>query len=168
MAPDQNPDPDAPRPDRQETPAQRADRNWVELLQELRVLQTGVQVLTGFLLILPFQAEFESLDGYQRTVYLTLLVTSVLATALLTAPVSLHRALFRRRLKTSVVETGDRQARAALAALGLTLTGTVLFVFDVVVGRAAGIIAGGAVFLVIVALWVLVPGWLRRHADPVV
>ncbi|GAB3163168.1 DUF6328 family protein [Myceligenerans halotolerans] len=167
MAPDDTRDPDRPLPVLQETPAQRADRNWVELLQELRVMQTGVQVLTGFLLILPFQAEFGSLDHYQRTVHLTLLVTSVLATTLLTAPVSLHRALFRRRLKTSVVGTGDRLARAALAALGLTLTGTVLFVFDVVVGRVAGIVAGSAVLLPIVMLWVLLPAWLRRHADPV-
>ncbi|WP_123814320.1 DUF6328 family protein [Myceligenerans xiligouense] len=167
MTADETPDPDRPRPIRQETPAQRADRNWVELLQELRVLQTGVQVLTGFLLILPFQAEFESLDTYQRTVYLTLLVTSVLATTLLTAPVSLHRALFQRHLKIPVVGTGDRLARAALAALGLTLTGTVLFVFDVVVGRVSGVVAGGAVLVVIVALWVLVPAWLRRRADPV-
>lgn len=159
--------PDRPLPMLQESPAQRADRNWIELLQELRVMQTGVQVLTGFLLILPFQAGFADLDGYQRTVYLTLLAASVLTTTILTATVSLHRALFRRRLKISVVYTGDRLARVALAALGLTLTGTALFVFDVVIGRVAGAIAGGAVLVMIVALWILVPGWLRRHAEPV-
>lgn len=166
MAPDEPPVPDRPLPMLQESAAQRADRNWVELLQELRVMQTGVQVLTGFLLILPFQAEFGALDGYQRAVYLSLLFASVLATTLLTATVSLHRALFRRRLKTSVVETGDRLARAALAALGLTLTGTVLFVFDVVVGRVAGVVTGGVVLVTIVALWVVLPVRLRRHGEP--
>src|ERR1043165_4341557 len=99
---------------RPETPEQRSDRNWNELLQELRVMQTGVQILTGFLLILPFQSRFADLDDYQRTVYLTLVLVCVATTGLLVAPVALHRALFRKHLKRSVVTGGDLMARAGL------------------------------------------------------
>ena len=104
---------------RKETPVERADRNWNELLQELRVMQTGTQILTGFLLTLPFQSRFADLDGYQRTVYLALVVTTVLATALILAPVSVHRSLFQRQLKRSIVTVGDRITRVALGVLAL-------------------------------------------------
>src|ERR1700754_2235831 len=89
--------------DRDETEAQRLDRNWSSLLQELRVAQTGVQLLTGFLLILPFQQRFSQLDGTMRTVYLVTVGCSIGATVLLIAPVSMHRLLFRQhRMKTLV------------------------------------------------------------------
>ena len=78
---------------------QRLDRNWADLLQELRVVQTGVQLLTGFLLTLPFQARFEQLSGYERTIYLVTVTLSVAATGFLIAPVSLHRILFRRHAR---------------------------------------------------------------------
>ena len=81
--------------DRDETEAQRLDRNWSGLLQELRVAQTGVQLLTGFLLTLPFQQRFTQLDGVMRTVYLVTVACSIGATVLLVAPVSMHRLLFR-------------------------------------------------------------------------
>src|SRR5690606_28496311 len=106
-------------PLRDETPAERSDRNWVELLQELRVMQTGVQVLTGFLLTLPFQARFTELDGFQIGLYLILVVLSVLATGLLIAPVSVHRMVFGRGLKRSLVETADRLAVAALVLVAV-------------------------------------------------
>ena len=148
---------------RKETPTERADRNWSELLQELRVMQTGTQILTGFLLTLPFQSRFADLDDYQRTVYLALVVTTVLATALILAPVSVHRSLFQKQLKQSIVTVGDRITRVALAVLALAVTGTALLVFDVVVGRAAGLVVGGCVLAVMVTLWVVLPEVLRRR-----
>ncbi|WP_369370400.1 DUF6328 family protein [Promicromonospora sp. Populi] len=148
---------------RTETPTERADRNWSELLQELRVMQTGTQILTGFLLTLPFQSRFADLDEYQRLVYLALVVTAVLATALILAPVSVHRSLFQRQLKRSVVTVGDRITRVALGVLALAVTGTALLVFDVVVGRTAGLVVGGCVLAVMVALWVVLPEVLRRR-----
>ncbi|MDY6999819.1 MAG: DUF6328 family protein, partial [Actinomycetota bacterium] len=81
---------------RRETEMERLDRNWNSLLQELRVVQTGVQVLTGFLLTLPFQGRFDILDGGMQNVYLVTVCTAVLSTALLVAPVAMHRLLFRR------------------------------------------------------------------------
>jgi hypothetical protein len=149
---------------RQETREERSDRNWVELLQELRVMQTGVQILTGFLLTLPFQQRFADLDGYQRTVYLVLVVLSVLTTGMLVAPVSLHRALFRKHMKAEVVTGGDRMTRISLVLLALVMTGTVVLVFDVVLGRVAGFVVGAAVLVLLLALWVVVPAAVRRRS----
>ena len=148
---------------RKETPTERADRNWNELLQELRVMQTGTQILTGFLLTLPFQSRYADLDDYQRTVYLVLVMTAVTATALILAPVSVHRALFQKQMKRSVVTIGDRITRVALGVLALAVTGTALLVFDVVVGRTAGIVVGAFVLVLMIVLWVVLPAVLRRR-----
>lgn len=148
---------------RPETPAQRSDRNWIELLQELRVMQTGVQILTGFLLTLPFQPRFEDLTDYQRTLYLVLVVLAASTTGLAVAPVSMHRALFRRHLKRELVTAADRMTRAALVLLALVVTGTTSLVFDVVVGHDAGLVVGGAMLVVLVALWLALPVAVRRR-----
>jgi hypothetical protein len=157
---------DSPAHDgRFETENERLDRNWVELLQELRVIQTGTQILTGFLLTLAFQQRFVSLDSYQDVVYLVLVCLAALATVLALTPVSLHRALFRHRGKGLLVTVANRLMQATLAVVGITLAGTILFVLDVVVGRAAGVV-GGAVALVIVAIaWLVLPAALRRRLD---
>ncbi|MCA5894083.1 DUF6328 family protein [Isoptericola sp. NEAU-Y5] len=151
-------------PGRPETPEQRSDRNWVELLQELRVMQTGVQILTGFLLILPFQSRFGDLDAYQRTVYLVLVLVCVVTTGLLVAPVALHRALFRHHLKESVVTGGDRLTRAALVLLAVALAGTALLIFDVVVGRTAGIVVGAVAAVFLLGLWAVIPAIVRLRS----
>jgi multisubunit Na+/H+ antiporter MnhG subunit len=149
---------------RPETPEQRSDRNWNELLQELRVLQTGVQILTGFLLILPFQSRFAELDDLQRTVYLVDVLLCIGATGVFIAPVALHRALFRRHMKTSVVTGGDRFTRVGLVLLAVALSATTMLIFDVVLGRVEGIVVGGAVALVLLVLWAVLPVVVgRRH-----
>ena len=152
---------------RHETPAERADRNWNELLQELRVTQTGVQLLTGFLLTLPFQQRFAELDNVQVGIYLTLVLLAALTTVLVIAPVSLHRLLFRRRLKMMTVRTGHVIALAGLASLALVVVGTVLLVFDVVVGRSTAITVALAVLVVIVLGWLVAPLVFGRHAETV-
>jgi hypothetical protein len=88
----------------------------------------------------------------------------VAATGFIVAPVSLHRILFRRHLKRELVESADRLALAGLALLALVLTGTALLLFDVVVGRTAGWVAGGAVLVGLGALWLAVPLRLSRRA----
>nr|WP_276610333.1 DUF6328 family protein [Kineococcus indalonis] len=142
---------------RRETPTERMDRNWVELLQELRVVQTGVQLLAGFLMTLPFQSRFEELDRYQRGVYVAVLLLAVTAIVLFVAPVGYHRALFRRRSKARLVDVGTRYAKAGLATVGLVVTGGVLLVVDVVGGRPAGLAAAGFVGLLVVLCWWLLP-----------
>ncbi len=152
------------RSDRHETPTERLDRNWAELLQELRVTQTGVQILTGFLLTVPFQQRFAELDGYQRAVYLVLVVLATVATAFIVAPVSLHRMLFRRGLKRELVDSADRLSRVGLAALGLVLAGGTLLIFDVVVNRVAGVVAGTVMLGTLLVVWLAVPARLVRRA----
>ncbi|MPZ61489.1 MAG: sodium:proton antiporter [Propionibacteriales bacterium] len=142
---------------------QRLNRNWNELLQELRVTQTGVQILTGFLLILPFQEKFADLTDTQRGVYLVTVVLAVAATALLLAPVSHHRTLFRRQRKEWLVLLAGRFAQAGLASLALAVTGVLWLLFDLVVGRPASLIAAASALVAFVALWWAVPVLDRRR-----
>src|SRR6266508_4388199 len=104
------PDADWNRRERQESELQRLDRNFNELLQELRVAQTGVQILFAFLLTLAFTQRFGEVTGFQRGLYYGTLVAAALATSLLIAPVSLHRLLFRRHQKGRVVIAANRLA----------------------------------------------------------
>lgn len=151
--------------DRDETEAERLDRNWSSLLQELRVAQTGVQVLTGFLLTLPFQQRFTVLDGSMRTVYLITVACSIGSTVLLVAPVGMHRVLFRRHRLDAIVSAAHGYAIAGLILLGLALTGLAVVIFDTVIGRTGGLIAGGCTLVAITAFWFVMPWPLRRRRD---
>ena len=142
---------------RDESAVERLDRNWNDTLQELRVTQTGTQIITGFLLTLAFQNRFTDLNREQVSIYLVLVVLAALSTILGLAPVSLHRTLFRKKAKAQLVATAHRLLIATLAVLGLVVAGVVLLIFDVVVSPAAGLIAGSATFLAIIAIWVLLP-----------
>ncbi|KUI03485.1 sodium:proton antiporter [Mycolicibacterium acapulense] len=148
---------------RDETEAQRLDRNWSSLLQELRVAQTGVQLLTGFLLILPFTDHFSDLDGVMRTVYLVTVACSVGATVLLIAPVSMHRLLFRRHRMRTLVSTAHSFAITGTLLLGVALAGVATIIFDAVADRVAAWIAGGGVLVALIVFWYLVP---LRHRTP--
>lgn len=149
---------------RNESVNQQMDRNWGELLQELRVLQTGVQILAGFLLTIPFQQRFESLDDYQVGLYLTNVLLAALVTAVILLPVSVHRRLFRKQLKSTLVASADRIAKVALGGVALLSAGTASLVFDVTAGRNAGLLAGGGLLAVMILLLVFVPIWLHKRA----
>jgi hypothetical protein len=151
-----------PNVDRSETPAERDDRNFNELLQELRVSQMGVQILFAFLLTLAFQSRFARVDTLQLTIYAVTLLLCAGATAFLIAPVALHRTLFRQGRKREIVEAASTLAKWGLLLLFLAVCGAVLFIFDVVLGRglALGLTAGvAALFLV---LWYVVPWRMSR------
>lgn len=153
-----------PRTGRNESVEERMDRNWMELIQELRVLQTGVQILGGFLLTLPFQARFEHLDDWQRGLYLFNVMAAALTTALILLPVSVHRRLFRRGLKATLVSSADAIAKWALAGVAILIVGSATLVFDVTAGRIAAVIAGSLIILVLLVLVVAMPLWLQRRA----
>ena len=154
-------DADADRTDgRDESVNERMDRNWNEILQELRVTQTGTQILTGFLLTMAFQPRFTDLTGFQKDVYLVLVAAAVLTTAAALAPVNLHRGLFRRHAKGTVVQTAHVILRCTLIGVGVVLVGTVVLIFDVAVGRTAAYLGGG-MMLVVVALIGLLPTFLH-------
>lgn len=151
--------------ERSETEVQRLDRNLNSLLQELRVVQTGVQLLTGFLLTLPFQQRFNVLDPAMRVVYLVTVGASICATVLLEAPVAMHRLLFRRHRIQYVVAAAHRFAYAGLLLMGAALTGVAVVIFGTVAGLTAGVIAGAGAVAAQIVFWVLLP--LReRHEAP--
>lgn len=147
-----------------ETELERLDRNWNSLLQELRVVQTGVQLITGFLLTLPFQTRFDALGDDMRAVYLATVGCSVAATVLLITPVGLHRLLFRRHRLSVLVAAAHRCAYAGLLLLGLTLTGVTVIVFNTVAGSSAGVVAGAFTAVFFAVAWLLVPLLLRTRS----
>lgn len=149
---------------RGESALQKVDRNWLELLQELRVLQTGIQILTGFLLTLPFQARFTELDAFQLDVYLVLVVLSALITVLLLATVIMHRSFFQLRIKDALVRNADRILRAAMFLVALVLVGTTGLIFDIVLERTAGTVSAIALTVVIALMWVALPQIIKRRS----
>ncbi len=142
---------------RNETENERLDRNWNEILQELRVTQTGTQILTGFLLTLAFQPRFADLDSFQVGVYLVLVGLATLATAVGLGPVSLHRALFRMRRKDAVVKLADRLLQVVLIFVGLLITGVVLLIFDVVTNRTVAVTSAALTAVVVLVVWLVLP-----------
>jgi O-antigen/teichoic acid export membrane protein len=147
--------------DRELTP-ERLDRNWGELLQELRVAQTGVQILTAFLLTVPFSAGFPDLEHHQKIVYLAVLECSILSAVLLLTPVALHRALFRRGERKWLVARADQLARAGLVLLAAANGLATWLVVDVVLGPLVATLLAAPVAALVIGLWWLFPTWRRR------
>lgn len=150
------------RTGRQESVEERADRKWTDILQELRVMQTGTQLIAGFLLTLPFQSRFAELDGYQRTLYLVVVVVALVTTAIVVSPIAVHRRLSGHQVKDRLVDLAEWAVRGVLTGIGLLLVGIVVLIFDVVVGRTAGIIAGAPLLALVLVLLVGVPEWALR------
>ncbi len=150
----------SPEPD-----ADRITRNWDEILQEIRVTETGVQILTGLLLTVPFSARFDTLDDHQRTIYLCVLAGSVITTGVVVAPAAFHRVLFRHGARPWLVEAANRCALTGLATLALTISGVLYLAFDVVADRTAAVIALVAALAFFATLWWAVPTLLGRAGD---
>jgi hypothetical protein len=149
-----------------ESESERLTRNLNELLQELRVTQTGVQILTGFLLTLPFSNRFATLDSVQKNAYLAILCGSVVATGLIIAPVAFHRVLFRHGQRPWLVQAANRAARAGLVSLALTTSGVVWLVFDLVIDRTTASIAAAVSLLFFATVWVVIPLRAPRSEQP--
>lgn len=156
-----------PADTRNETEDERMDRNWSEMLQELRVTQTGTQILSGFLLTIAFQNRFSQLTAFQHRVYLVLVILAVLTTALGLAPVNLHRGLFRKHSKRILVSSTHLIVRFTLLGVGLVLVGVVFLLFDIVAGRSAalGATAGMVVVLLVIAALPPVVRAVKRRQD---
>lgn len=139
----------------------RADRNFSDLLEELRVAQTGVQILVAFLLTVPFQNGASRLTGSLRYLYEATLSVAVLAAVLLIAPVPFHRVVFRGHLKEPLVEASHRLAVAGLALLAAALVGAVTLALAMVSGWSLGLAAAVLVAAVILLTWTIWPVRLR-------
>ena len=150
---------------RDETDDQKADRRYDELLQELRVAQTGVQFLFAFLLTLAFTQRFARITDFQHRLYVVTLMATTVASALLIGPVPMHRILFRRGLKPRLVRGADLMARGGLAMLLLAINGAVLLILDVVLTGALPFVLSGLATAWFVLVWYVVPLTARERGE---
>lgn len=148
---------------RQETPAQRDDRNLMELLQELRVAGLGVQVLFGFLLSLPFTTRFDRLSAGQRQLYVASLMLAAVSTALLMAPVAYHRLVFRQQQKERLVRAANVMAICGLVTVGLAISAAVLLVTGYVDRGLPAILITVFTVCLFAGLWFALPLRHRRR-----
>jgi Family of unknown function (DUF6328) len=148
---------DKPAAGRNETEAQRLDRNYGELLQELRVAQVGVQILFASMLTVAFTPQFERISSLQRGTYVVTLLTAAAATALLIGPVAFHRIVFRHHQRDDLVRVSHRLALGGLSCLAVALVGVVLLILEQVLGRTPGLWFSAGVAAVFVGIWLVVP-----------
>jgi Family of unknown function (DUF6328) len=148
---------------RNETTLERADRNLVELLQEVRVVQTGVQVLFGFLLMAPLTARFGRLAPALQKEYFVTLLLAATGAILLIAPTAYHRVLFRRGDKEYLVRVANRLTIAGLAAVGLAMVGSIAFVAGILFPGDTAIAVGAVACCGCVLLWAVLPLLRRRR-----
>ncbi|MFW0788778.1 DUF6328 family protein [Gordonia sp. CPCC 205333] len=148
---------------RGETEIQRLDRNWASLVQELRVLQTGVQLLAGFLMIVPFQPSFSSLGSGGRVLYMVTVGAAMLAVTVLLAPIAMHRLLFRRHQLATVVVAAHRYVLVGMAMVAVSIAGAASMIALVALRSAwAAVAAGGGILTVVIVLWAWIPVHMAR------
>lgn len=152
--------------DREETEPERLDRQLGELLQEVRVVVPGVQVLFAFLLVVPFSARWGDVTALQRDVYFATLLLTAVATALLMAPGAIHRVLFERGEKDFIVTAAQRALLAGLGALAIAIALAVFLIADVLFDVTAAAIAAGCVFGFTAGLWYVLPLARRLRSSP--
>ncbi|MCU1690529.1 MAG: hypothetical protein JWN61_1013 [Pseudonocardiales bacterium] len=150
--------------DRDESVDTRLDRNYSELLQELRISETGVQVLFGFLLAISFQQRFAEIDDFEKAVFVTTLLCCALSIGLLVAPVAYHRVVFRRGLKDKLVQAASGFVIAGTTFMLLAIIGSVLLILDFAIGRVFGVVTASILMALFLALWVALPLTAVRRA----
>jgi cation transport ATPase len=149
---------------RDESELERLDRNTVELLNELRVASTGIQVLFAFLLVVPFNTGFSKLSSFDRYVYFVTLLCIAVAAALLIAPSIHHRLLFRRGQKDYLVSMGTTLAIVAGGFLAVGMTGILVLISDVIFGGVTAGIVGVVAAVILAGLWFAMPLRRRRQS----
>lgn len=148
---------------RDETAAERSDRNWSEILQELRVTQTGTQLVSAFLLTLAFQQRFVQLPHYELVIYGVLVGLAALSTVLGLAVVSIHRAQFHHHDKPQIVARANRILSTSIWIVATLTAGVMLFIFDFVFGLLAGVLSAVVALLVIAWLLFVIPRNVRAQ-----
>jgi hypothetical protein len=144
-------------PEQEETPKERADRELIELLNELRVVLPGVSVLFAFLLAVPFAKGWARVTPFQRDVFVVAFLSTAVSVALLAAPSSYHRLRFRHGDKEAMVRIGNRLSIAGIAASAVSLEAVVLLVTDYVLSLDPAIAAAASLFAVVAVLWYGLP-----------
>lgn len=148
-----------------ESQQQKLTRNMAELLQELRVAQTGVQILFAFELTLPFTARFALATPLQRGTLIVTVLLTTLSAALLIAPAAWHRVFFRHGRRPEIITWGNRFALGGMAALAAAMSGAVLLATDIVVGDAVAIVFASCALVVFTVLWLVLPLAKRLHGE---
>ncbi|MCC8451013.1 DUF6328 family protein [Streptomyces rochei] len=157
-------DAESPEDEAPETPRERVNRRWNEMMQETRVAQTGVQILFGFLLSVAFTPLFHDLGTFDHAVYVVTVISGATATACLIAPVSIHRFLSGQRMKDEMVEVAHRLMMCGMLLMAVTIGCTLLLILHVVVpGFMAKLLVGGVMVWFALA-WYALPLWLRRRS----
>ena len=151
--------------DEPETEQERTNRNVVELLQEVRVAQAGVQILFGFLLALTFTDVYSRASAFQRGTHLVTVLFATGAVALFTAPVAWHRVLFRHGQRELIIKVSNRLTTAGLVCLAAAMTGTVLLLTSVVLGGWIPAVIAGLVACGFAVLWFVLPLRDRKRAN---
>jgi len=150
------------RRSKHETEKQRWDRNFADLLQELRVAQTGVQILFAFLLTLPFSSGFPNTTAFQKDTYVVALIAAAFATAMIISPVAFHRALFRQGRKPELVRYAHRMATGGLAFMLIAMVSSVLLITDYLLNIWAAVILTAITAAWFLTFWAFIP-WARRN-----
>jgi Family of unknown function (DUF6328) len=145
-----------------ETEKERWERNFADLLQELRVAQTGVQILFAFLLTLPFSAQFPRVNDLQRDLYVVSLLAAAAATALIIGPVAFHRALFRQGRKPELVVYAHRMATAGLYFMLIAMVSAVFLITDFLLDPAAAYLLSGVTAVWFLTYWIILPTVRRK------
>lgn len=159
------PDRDKTPAERDETPAERADRRWNEMLQEVRVCQTGAQILFGFLLSVVFTPRFAALPDFDRHLYVAAVVLGAVATGTLIAPVAFHRFLAGRGVKPELVRVAGLLLNTGLVLLALTITVTLLLLLRTALETSAlAWVLTGAVLAWFALCWLVLPQAVLRRA----
>jgi amino acid permease len=148
-----------------ETEKQRWQRNFADLLQELRVAQTGVQILFAFLLTLPFSSGFPDANRFQKDVYVVALLAAAAATALIISPVAFHRALFRQGRKPELVRFSHSMATGGLAFMLIAMVSAVLLITDFILSRPVAFVLSGVTAVWFLIFWAGLPFMRRQWGD---
>jgi hypothetical protein len=161
----QNAVPLDPETGRHETASEKSDRQWTDILQELRVMQTGVQLIAGFLLTLPFQSRFDKLDEFGVSLYLGTMLWAGVTIVFMLIPVALHREFFGQHLKYQLVDSGHVILRAVLWMVGLLMASAITLVFYVVAGPQAGLTVALVTLAGLLLALLVYPIWRLKRAE---
>lgn len=151
--------------ERDEDRDEQLDRHWIELLQELRLTQTGTQIFFAFLLSIAFTQPFRDADRFTHMVFAPTLITSAVAMGLFLSPVSLHRLTYRRKLRDQLLPIASKLTIAGMGFLVVAIAGGLLLALDVVLSRTAAYVVTGAVLAIILVCWYALPAWIRRQVS---
>jgi amino acid transporter len=142
---------------------QQLNQEWEELLNELRVILPGTQVIFAFLLSIPFTSRFEQITGADKLVYFIAFLAAAGAAVILIAPGAQHRLLWRRQKKDYELRLATRLAVVGTTLLAVAMASVVYLIADVVYGgtlpaAATAVLATGTVWL-----WYVWPLLIRRR-----